>query len=179
MVTYEKDFQKSVKVSGKLRTKEGKYAIRLASIKELDTSTSRVRAAEWDDEDPLASAMAILGDIENPELEIVKWFDFGRLAHARITFSNLLAGTNKQLNTLLASFEENAKAIAEYTGEDLEKVKDTLLEKKADVYGPVKAHFDSFKVEGRKQFDESQLTNPNWFKIGSSDDDEEGEENES
>ncbi len=159
MVSITKPIKKSIKVGGKSKTRKGSYSLNLASVKTLDLSTTRTKVTEFDEDSALENALALC---DADQLTLVKWFDYGRLAHARITFSNMLAGANRDLNSLIKQFEENAKAIHEYTGDSLESVRTALLEKK-ESFAPVAAYFDSFSGNGNIEFDESQLEDPKWF----------------
>ena len=170
MVSITKKIKKSIKVGGVKKTREGSYSLNLASAKTLDSSTTRTKVTEFDEDEALHNALAL---VDGSGLELAKWFDYGRLSHARITFSNMLAGANRDLNSLIKQFEENAKAITEYTGENIENVRAALLEKK-ESFAPVAAYFDSFSGNGLVEFDESQLEDPKWFS-GEEDDDDDDE----
>jgi len=155
------EIKKKIEVAGQSEkiVREGSYDIKLASPKRLDSSTPRMRVLEFN-EDALDEAVLIYGE---SGIELVKWADYGKMAYARTTFSNLLSGVDTKLKNLLEQFKENSEAIAKYTNFTVEQAQNKILEDEA--FAPVVSYFEALKSKDKRIFKEAELGVPSWFKI--------------
>lgn len=159
----------------KKEVKRGKYSLTLASVDEFQLTgkgESRFKPTKFAS-DALESAIA---QCDGDESLVARWYDLGRMYHARTFFANMLAGTDSDLKKLIAQFGENVAAIAEYTETDIAVVREKLLAKPQ--YEAVKAYFDSFATGGEAVFTEDQLEQPKWFSGEEDSEDEDDNESE-
>lgn len=182
-----KTVKKSVKnlLTGKKVKRQAKIILPYASVEKFD---EKGKPESFASDDSVLDRMLAL---TNGSLsEIAKWFDHGRMQHARIVSSTALLGaTNQKITmgekeTTLSKLVKDFLAKVEATIEIMEVSKEEAIKKVSakPKYAEVVKYFENLGTLAENvtfDFSATELSKPRWFSGAEDDENEEEEEDES